>query len=234
MANAHEGWIAVAQLLRPQGRHGELLAEPHADPALLVAGSRLWLAAREDSMPFPEGARELEGAWQPTGRNKGRWVLKLSGTDSISAADLLVGQFLLLPLSALPPLASDTFRVRDLLGCALYDGDRHAGTVVDVQFPVAADGRTRLEDAPDLLVVEPSMAIAATTVTAAPPREPETVLVPFVQAWLIGVDLAAKRIAMHLPPGLFTLSDAAANDATPSDAAPLTPALEDPPPQDGL
>ncbi len=200
MAEAEEGWMAVAQLLRPQGRHGELLAEPQADVALLVAGCRLWLGAREDSTPLPNAARELEGAWQPTGRNAGRVVLKLRGTDSISAADALAGQFLLLPLSALPPLGADTFRVRDLVGCALYDGDQLTGTVVDVQFPVAADGRTRLPDAPDLLAVEPvppAEAVAAATL-------PEPVLVPFVQAWLTDVDLAAKRISMRLPPGLFT------------------------------
>ncbi len=201
--------MAVAQLLRPQGRHGELLADPHADVALLVAGCRLWLAAREDSIPHPDAGRELESTWQPTGRNAGRIVLKLRGTDSISAAEALAGQFLLLPLSVLPPLAPDTFRVRDLVGCALYDGDQHVGAVVDVQFPVAADGRTRLEDAPDLLVIEPVIS-AVTAVAAADPAEsaePETVLVPFVRAWLLDVDLAAKRISMRLPPGLFTSAD---------------------------
>ena len=208
MAEAHEGWIAVAQLLRPQGRHGELLAELHADVALLIAGCRLWVAAREDCLPFPDAARDLESAWQPTGRNAGRIVLKLRGTDSISAAEALAGQFLLLPLSALPPLAPYTFRVRDLVGCALYDSDQHTGTVVDVQFPVAADGRTRLEDAPDLLVIEPVIS-AVQAVAAAESAEMETVLVPFVQAWLLDLDLAAKRISMRLPPGLFTSAESA-------------------------
>lgn len=192
-----DGWLPAAQLLRPQGRHGELLAEPHADFSLFSAGRRLWLAPREDSIPDSNAERVLEAAWQPTGRNAGRTVLKLAGVDSISDAQVLAGQFVLLRTADLPPLEEDTFRVRDLVGCALFDGERCAGTVVDVQFPVAADGRTRLSDAPDLLAVQPAVE------SNEPDSAPEPILVPFVRSWLIGVDLAAKRITMQLPPGLF-------------------------------
>ena len=208
----------------------------------MVAGRRLWLAARKDDVPLSDQAHELHNAWQPSGRNAGRVVLKLDGTDSISAAEALAGKFLLLPTSALPPLDPGSFRVRDLIGCALYDRDRCAGTVIDVQFPVAADGRTRLEDAPDLLVVElpgivaslgivespvASKSQAATAASAGPAsdvlaaatpleKETEPVLVPFVQAWLLAVDIAAKRILMQLPPGLFPSTDA--EEVTPTAA----------------
>ena len=201
MASSDETWLPAAQLLRPQGRHGELLAEPHADLAVFTPGVRLWLAPREDSTPMPAAERVLEESWQPTGRNAGRIVLKLSGVSSISDAEALARQFLFLRTADLPPLDEDTFRVRDLVGCALFDRERPVGTVVDVQFPVGPDGRTRLQDAPDLLAVAPVGAAA----TDEAGEEP--VLVPFVRAWLEAVDLPGKRIVMQLPPGLFDVPD---------------------------
>ncbi|MGI4828326.1 MAG: ribosome maturation factor RimM [Janthinobacterium lividum] len=201
MLKADDRWLPAAQLLRPQGRHGELLAEPHADLSVFSTGRRLWLAPRENSVPLPSAERVLEAAWQPTGRNAGRTVLKLQGVDSISAAEALAGQFVLLRAADLPPLEEDTFRVRDLVGCALFDQEKLAGTVVDIQFPVGADGRTRLTDAPDLLAVQPAGDLNE------PDNERDPVLVPFVRSWLTGVDLVAKRITMHLPPGLFDTLD---------------------------
>ena len=203
---AADEWVPAARLMRPQGRRGELLADPHAEFSSFVPGQSLWLAPAEDAAPNPSGERILEAVWQPTGKNAGRVVLKLAGVESISEAEALAGQFLLLRAADLPALEDDTFRVRDLVGCSLYDGDRLAGIVTDVQFPIGADGHTRLTDAPDLLAVEP----AANTLDAAPNTTtndlqdaPEPVLIPFVRAWLVAVDVDAKRIVMNLPPGLF-------------------------------
>ena len=197
MITVQENWFPAAKLLRPQGRRGELLAELHAHFAAFAAGQKLWLTADEHANPAASAERELEHAWQPTGKNAGRVVLKLTGVDSISAAETLAGQYLLMRASDLPALEPDTFRVCDLVGCSVFDHDRLAGTVVDIQFPMAADGRTRLEDAPDLLAVQPVDAAG----TADTVREP--MLIPFVRAWLAEVDLPAKRIAMQLPPGLL-------------------------------
>ena len=205
---APEAWLEAAHLLRPQGRRGELLAEPSCDTDLFVAGRSLSLGP-DPSGPAPSGLTlEVESCWQPTGRNAGRLVLKLRGTDSINAAEALAGQYLFLRTSDLPALEDGTYRVRDLVGCSLLDGDILAGTVIDLQFPVAPDGRSRLNDAPDLLVVQPVAPSETIGSVAATPsiklNEPvEPVLIPFVQAWLVKVDLPGKRIRMHLPAGLF-------------------------------
>ena len=196
--STEEEWMPAARLLRPQGRRGELLAESHAELASFTSGRTLWLAATDHSAPLPDAERTLEEVWQPTGKNAGRLVLKLAGVDSISEAEALAGQYLLLRAADLPALDPDTFRIRDLVGCSLFDHETLAGTVVDVQFPLAADGHTRLADAPDLLTVQLN---DAQQLRSQPQREP--VLVPFVRAWLIAVDLPAKRILMQLPPGLL-------------------------------
>jgi 16S rRNA processing protein RimM len=189
------GWVAIAHLLRPQGRRGELLAEPLSDlPDIFAAGTEASLAASGSFDPLPSGLCRIEEHWFPTGKNAGRVVLKLSGCDSISAAETLSGQQLLIASTALPTLEPDTFFVGDLLGCVFFNGEQRAGTIVDVQFATGPDGRTRLEDAAPLLGIE--------LVTGEEP-----VLVPFVRAWLETVDLAARRVVMHVPEGLLGGND---------------------------
>jgi len=189
-------WTAIAKLLRPQGRRGELLAEPLTDLPDFFAGlttnTRVLTLASTDTPPPGASTVTLESHFFPTGKNAGRIVLKLSGCDSISAAEALAGQQLLLPNSALPALDPDTFFVRDLLGCTLYDSGLAIGTIVDLEFATAPDGRTRLPDAAPLLAVQ---------LLTSPDADP--VLVPFIRTWLETVDLPTRRIVMHLPPGLL-------------------------------
>ncbi len=195
-------WMAVARLLRPQGRRGELLAEPLTDlPNIFVPRKQLVLA-RTEPEATSASAVTIEDSWWPQGRNAGRVVLKLEGVDSISAAELLETHLLLLRESDLPALDGDTFLVRDLVGCDLFDGDRAFGKVVDLQFPVGPDGRTRLQDAVDLLVVDVS-STGLTDDSGHTEDGEQTVLVPFVKAWLVAVDLAMRRITMQLPSGLL-------------------------------
>jgi 16S rRNA processing protein RimM len=209
--DADQNWVAIAQLLRPQGRRGELLAEPLSDlPDIFSAGRSVWLAdsgVSTASAFTPSASNQpltLEAQWSPTGKNAGRIVLKLSGCDSIDAAEALAGKQLLITTSDLPALETGTFFVGDLIGCELYDGDKLAGKVVDVQFAMTPDGRTRLEDAAPLLAIEPPTHGEA----AAGDRDIDgSVLVPFVQAWLTSVDLASKRIHMRLPAGFFDAPD---------------------------
>jgi 16S rRNA processing protein RimM len=204
---ASDGWIAVATLLRPQGRRGELLAEPLSDVAeVFVAGRKVMLSGKQME------PRTLEEHWTPTGRNAGKIVLKLSGCESINDAEALAGRTVLIPAEEMPKLDDDTYFVGDLVGCAFFNGDEPAGRIVDVEFPVGSDGR-RIEDAALLLVVE---------VVAGE----EPVLVPFIRAWLHHVDVEERRVVMHLPEGLLTgdgeavgaEGDDAEGDAEDSDA----------------
>jgi 16S rRNA processing protein RimM len=215
-------WFPIARLLRPQGRRGELLADPLSDlPGLFDAGHDVVLAAADASAPAP-GATPLriEEHWLPTGKNAGRVVLKLSGCDSISSAEALAGQQLFIARSELPALDPGTFFVGDLLGCTVYNltaADNPAGdplgTVVDIEFATAPDGRTRLEDAAPLLSVE----LTALT-TRIPPPEP--ILIPFVLAWIDSIDIAARRITMHLPDGLLETPDEPAPSDDPESSPP--------------
>lgn len=191
--------------MRPQGRRGELLAELLSDlPGLFAPGRRVSLAA---SGTAPATETTIESHWSPTGRNAGRVVLKLAGIDTISAAELLAGRELLALASDLPPLEADTWFVRDLLGCRLFDGVTLIGEITGVEYPMSSDGRTRLPDAAPLLEV--TLNRGAQRNLIASPHDtighPETALIPFIKSWLDSVDLHEKRLVMHLPAGLVTL-----------------------------
>ncbi len=201
-------WIPAARLLRPQGRRGELLAELLSDlPELFAPGHRVSLAA---SGTGPATETTIESHWSPTGRNAGRVVLKLAGVDTISAAELLAGRELLVLASDLPPLEPDTWFVRDLLGCRLFDGDTLIGEITGVEYPMATDGRTRLPDAAPLLEVTGIPRSQSTSGVSSPDTasHADTALIPFIKSWLDSVDPNARRVVMHLPPGLLDLTDA--------------------------
>jgi 16S rRNA processing protein RimM len=207
------GWLPLAHLLRPQGRRGELLAEPLTDlPGLFAAGREAFLAPLGATAPTPNStSTHIEDHFLPTGKNAGRIVLKLSGCNSISDAEALAGQHLLISTADLPPLDPDTFFVGDLVGCTLYDasqpkGPTPVGTIVDLEFATAPDGRTRLEEAAPLLAVAPLQATELDVSTGkayAASVATDPTLVPFVRAWLDSVDIPNRRITMRLPPGLF-------------------------------
>ena len=196
--NADQRWIPVAHLLRPQGRRGELLADPLTDVAeVFVNGRHFRLAAGPETAA---GARTvaLESSWRPTAPTAARPAPNPPGTPPIPPPEALQTQHLFLAEADLPTLDQDTYLVGDLVGCTLYDHQHPLGAITGLQFPVGPDGRTRLHDAVDLLVLQPA--------NAAPNTEP--VLIPFVKAWLTAVDLPGKRITMHLPPGLMDDADA--------------------------
>ena len=106
--------------------------------------------------------------------------------DSISAAELLAGRIVAIPLAERAPLADDEVYIADLVGCALVDV---AGTDPVVVGQIESVDRTAGPVA--LLVVEGASG---------------EVLVPFAKSYLRKLDLAGKRVEMALPEGLTDLN----------------------------
>jgi 16S rRNA processing protein RimM len=188
-------FITLARLLRPQGRRGELLADLLTDfPEQLDNASGVYLVAANASAPASDAKRiAIESRWMPTGKNAGRIVLKLAGSESINDAERFAHMQLMVPASERPALDEDTFYVSDLIGSTLYDRDKPVGEVVDVEFATSPDGKTRLAEAAPLLAVRP----------AGVAEDSEPILIPFVRAQLISVDTVARRIVMQIPVGLL-------------------------------
>lgn len=101
--------IAVARVLRPQGRLGEVRVEPLTDdPRRLRELSECWLVP-------PDGGerRAVEAVRFPGGAP----VVKLRGVASIGEAEALVGRLLSIPRTAVRPLPSGRFYAFELAGC---------------------------------------------------------------------------------------------------------------------
>ena len=187
-------WIVLAQLLRPQGRKGELLAELHTDfPERFEDQRRVYLAVPGfDGATAEARSEEVVSFWLPVGKNEGRIVLQFQGIDTISDAESIAGLEVIVPEEERLPLDDESVYISELVGCTVYDGTASVGVVEDVQFPATPDGGRRLTDAAPLLAVRSV--------------EDDEILIPFAKAFLIAMDTDAKRIDMILPSGLIDVN----------------------------
>jgi 16S rRNA processing protein RimM len=181
-------WVTLARVVRPQGRKGEVLCDLLTDfPDQFAARPTL-------SMLMPDGRRMdavVEDHWLPVGRSAGRVVLKMAGTDSITAAEGLAGAQIQIPQDERLALDDTTYYVSDLVGCVMADGPNDIGIVRDLHFPHDSEGR-RLDEAAPIFVVERP--------------DGDEVMIPFANAFVKQIDVAAKRIEMNLPGGLLEMN----------------------------
>jgi 16S rRNA processing protein RimM len=174
-----EPWAILARLVRPQGRHGEILADILTDfPERFADRRRLFLVSSETG---EAGAREitLECHWL----HKGRVVLKFAGINSINDADALRGLLVAIPAGERVELTDGSVYIGDLIGCQVIDLNSDAATIGVV---------TDFDRAAGLLEVETS--------------EGSEALIPFARAYLVRMDIARKRIEMRLPEGLLEIN----------------------------
>jgi 16S rRNA processing protein RimM len=160
--------VSIGRAVKPQGRHGEIVIQPLSDrPDRFETLSRVYV-------PGPAGeTREMAvtSSWP----HKGRWVLKLSGVDSIDDAEKLRNLELRIPeeeLEALPP-------------GSYYHHQLRGVTVVD------ESGRT-------IGVVHDLLETGAAIVLVIRDGERET-LIPLAEEFVRSVDVAARRAVVRVP-----------------------------------
>jgi 16S rRNA processing protein RimM len=169
-------FITLARVVKTQGRIGEVGVEVHSDVPDRFVEGMRLFALAQDG-----SRRELtvEDLWP----HKGLLVLKLAGIDSISDAETLLRCELQVPAEERATLEPGWTYISDLAGCTVFDGEREIGKVEDVQFGAG--------EAP-LLIVRGE---------AKQPYE-----IPYAEAYLERVDLAAKEIRMKLPEGMLEIN----------------------------
>jgi 16S rRNA processing protein RimM len=150
--------------------------ELHTDvPDRIRQDMRLWALGND-------GQRRdvtVEDFWP----HKSFLVLKFQGIETISDAEPLVGAELQLPRSERAELEPGWTYLGDLIGCAVFDGEREIGKIEDVEFGAG--------EAP-LLVVGSGAKL---------PYQ-----IPFAEAYLEKVDLERKQVRMKLPEGLLDVN----------------------------
>jgi 16S rRNA processing protein RimM len=165
-----DGWVAIAVLGKPRGIHGELTAIP-------LSGKPERYQALDAVFLFGSGARyEVESSWF----HQGTLILKFRGVDTTSAAELLRGAEVRVPLDQRAPLEPGEFFQDDLLGCQVID--RRTGQALGSVSGWEDGGGA------GLLVVNGGL------------------LIPFARSICVEIDPVAKRIAVELPEGLKDLN----------------------------
>jgi 16S rRNA processing protein RimM len=168
-------FITLARVAKTQGRHGEVAVELHTDiPGRLHAGMRVFALADDGS----RRELQIEDTWP----HKEWLVLKFAGVDSISDAEVLVGNELQVPQSERAQLEAGTVYVSDLVGCVVFDREREVGLVSDVRFGAG--------EAPLLVIGSGKSELE----------------IPYAQEFLVKTDLEHKRIEMNLPEGLLDVN----------------------------
>jgi 16S rRNA processing protein RimM len=174
-------WVLLARLVRPRGRHGELIAEILTDfPERFHERSRLFLIPTERVGSRPREV-ELENFWFL----RSRLVLKIRGIDSINDAEALRGFAVAIPAAERAPLEPGSVYVSDLIGCRVIDlnrGGAEVGTIAEVD---------RDSSSTELLVLR---------------RGNEELLIPFVAEYIVRTDVENRRLEMRLPEGLLDIN----------------------------
>lgn len=165
--------LVVGQVGRAHGVSGEVAVAVRTDDP----GARFAAGAVLATDPPERGPLRVVGSrW-----HSGRLLVRLDGVTDRTAAERLRGTTLLVDSGALPPLSDpDEFYDHQLIGlhAVLPDG-RPVGSVTDVLHTPGSD----------LLALDTG--------------GEEEALVPFVQAIVPTVDLAAGRIVIVPPEGLI-------------------------------
>ncbi|MFY9647473.1 MAG: ribosome maturation factor RimM [Terriglobales bacterium] len=173
-------WITLAVVIKTQGRRGEAAVELHTDvPGRFREGMKLWALAKDGQR------REVtvEDLWP----HKSFLVLKFQGVETINDAEPLVGAELQLPYSERAELEPGWTYLSDLIGCAVFDGQREIGVIEDVQFGAG--------EAPLLVVRSKEQGNKL-------PYE-----IPFAEAYLEKLDLNLRQVRMNLPEGLLEVNE---------------------------
>ncbi len=145
---------------------------------------------------------QIEELWP----HKGHLVLKFQGVDSISDAEALLRRELQVPRSERAPLESGAAYISDLIGCAVFDGEKKIGIVDDVQFGAG--------EAPLLIVrsaksgrSEQSERSGKDERSGKKQRAAANVYeIPYAEAYLKSVDIERKEVRMLLPEGMLELN----------------------------
>jgi 16S rRNA processing protein RimM len=183
--NGADGHIAVARILRPRGRAGEVVAEVLTDFPERFTGLREVFI--ENSGGSPEAAELAEVWW-----HEGRLILRFAGVDSISKADELRGRLVLVPRQERLAPGERRYYLSEIVGCTVLDRRGLAlGAVVDVEPTGGVD----------------LLRVRRLNEAGGKDGGKEDLLIPFAEEICTEIDLRARRIVIEPPEGLLELND---------------------------
>lgn len=189
--------VELGHVLGAHGVRGWLKVQPYSTDAQALLRAPAWWLRTPDSALNP-GVSSWVRAFnvQASRMHGGRFVVaQLDGIDDRDAAQALRGATLWAPRASFPQAAADEYYWVDLIGCDFYgqsDGTSCFLGRVDQVFDNGAHG---------VLRIQRGMLDGQGGFQAAQDAQgrPVQTLVPFVQAHVHQVDLAARRIDSDWP-----------------------------------
>ncbi len=172
-------YLIVGRVRKAHGIHGEVVVEPITDApdAIFAPGRRLLAGTVAGDLVPATAQRDLHvAAVRPMGEGL---LVRFDEIPDRMAAELWRGRYLLVPGEEVPPPDEHEVYLHDLLGMAVVlETGQPVGTVQDVF------------ELPQGLAIDVA-------------RERGTVMVPFDERVVAGVDRAARVIVIHPPAGLL-------------------------------
>ena len=169
-------YYTVGVMTKPHGLRGEMRVYPRTDFAeeRFAPGSRLYVR--------PEGGTPITEVEVRSGRkHQNMWIVGFKGLNSIHDVEHWRGLELCVSEEQLLPLPEGTYYIHQLVGLDVWtDAGERLGTLVEVLTPGAND----------------------VYVIRRPQRQPD-VLLPAIPDCILAVDLVAKKMTVHLLPGLL-------------------------------
>jgi 16S rRNA processing protein RimM len=193
--------VTVARILRPHGVRGEVAAEiltDFPDRLTKLKSAELW-----DGKSEPRRVA-VRSCWLSTSRG-GQAIFYFAGSDTMTAAENLVGLEVQISLADRMPLPASSYYISDLIGCEVYE--RASGTAHDDSREKAADesvGKSQEKDA-SLIGRVRDVQSGGTPILVVDSAQGE-LLIPLAQEICVYVDTAARRIEVILPEGLRELN----------------------------
>jgi 16S rRNA processing protein RimM len=177
-------WMIVGKIVSTQGLKGDVRVQSYSDfPERFTLPGKRWIAKSEEDTPSL--FKLLTGRNLPGKADM--FVVKFDGIDTCDQAEGLRNQLIFIPAELRPKLSRNEYHVPDLIGCQVYihDSQTCIGTVIGI-----------LSAGNDILEVE--------TEKCDLNQKPVVILIPFVAAIAVYVDIAEKRIEIDPPDGLIS------------------------------
>ena len=174
-------FIIVGRVRKAHGIRGEVVVEPITDaPDAIFASGRRVFAGTASGDLAPNRAELHVASSRPF--NEG-FLVGFTEVSDRNAAETWRGRYLLLPADELPPPSDDEIYVHELPGMrVVLDSGESVGTVEETyELPQGLAIDVRLE----------------------PPRERETILIPYDERTIASVDRDARVIVVTPPEGLL-------------------------------
>lgn len=172
---SEERLLNVGKVVNTHGIRGEVKVWPQTDfpEVRFKPGTKLMLHPPESGEPI--GVEVVSSREQ-----KKMYVLKLKGFDDINQVEKYKGWELKVEGADRVPLAEGEYYVRDIVGCEVVTEDGESlGTIVDTMSPGAND----------IWVVKLAKG--------------KELLLPVIDDVVLDVDVAARKVKVHLMEGLL-------------------------------